>query len=98
WRLLFVERDRIAAVTDDDVNRVARAYFRQPNRTVGLYIPTRESTRLAVPAAPTLESIVGGYRGGTVAEAGEEFDPSPANLDARVKVVNDGNLKAGLLA
>ena len=45
-----------------------------------------------------MESIVGGYQGGTVAEAGEEFDPSPANLDARVKIVNDGNLKAGLLA
>ena len=98
WRLLFIERDRIAAVTAADVNRVAKIYFRQPNRTLGVYIPARESTRLAVPAAPSLESIVGGYQGGTVAEAGEEFDPSPANLDARVKIVNDGNLKAGLLA
>ncbi len=98
WRLLFIERDRTAAVTAADVNRVARTYFRQPNRTVGVYIPTKESTRLVVPAAPALESIVGGYQGGTVAEAGEEFDPTPANLDARVKIVDDGNLKAGLLA
>ena len=33
WRLLFIERDRIAAVTAADVNRVAKIYFRQPNRT-----------------------------------------------------------------
>ena len=50
WRLLFIQRDRIAAVTAADVNRVAKIYFQKPNRTVGVYIPARESTRLAVPA------------------------------------------------
>src|SRR5262249_25493445 len=39
WRLQFLQRDRVAAVTADDVNRVARMYFQRPNRTVGLYIP-----------------------------------------------------------
>ena len=52
WRLLFIQRDRIAAVTASDVNRVAKTYFQKPNRTVGLYIPAKESTRLAVPSAP----------------------------------------------
>ena len=52
WRLLFIQRDRVAAVTAADVNRVAKAYFQKPNRTVGLYIPAKESTRLAVPSAP----------------------------------------------
>ncbi len=37
------------------------------------------------------------YKGGTVGAAGEAFDPSPANLDSRIKIVNDGSLKAGLL-
>ncbi len=34
WRLLFVQRDRINAVTADDVNRVAKTYFQkaQPHR------------------------------------------------------------------
>ena len=97
WRLLFIQRDRVAAVTAADVNRVAKTYFQKPNRTVGLYIPAKESTRLAVPNAPAIDLVVKDYKGGTVAAAGEAFDPSPANLDSRIKVINEGSLKAGLL-
>src|SRR5262249_52518481 len=46
WRLLFIQRDRVAAVTADDVNRVAKRYFQRQNRTVGVYIPTQEAQRL----------------------------------------------------
>jgi zinc protease len=98
WRLLFVQRDRIAGVTAADVNRVARTYFQKPNRTVGLYIPSQESTRLAVPSAPPIDVVVKDYKGGAVAAAGEAFDPSPANLDARIKMIDEPGLKAGLLA
>jgi zinc protease len=97
WRLLFIQRDRVAATTAADVNRVAKAYFQKPNRTVGLYIPASESTRLAVPSAPAIDLVVKDYKGGAVAAAGEAFDPSPANLDSRIKTINDGGLKAGLL-
>ncbi|HEX4610255.1 MAG TPA: pitrilysin family protein, partial [Urbifossiella sp.] len=98
WRLLFIQRDRLAAVTADDVNRVAKTYFQTHNRTVGLFIPEKEPRRLAVPAAPPVETIVKGYQGGAAGAAGEAFDPSPANLDARLKVAEDGGLKAGFLA
>ena len=98
WRLLFLQRDRIAEVKAADVNRVARTYFVKPNRTVGVYIPSTESARLAVPNAPSIESIVKDYKGGTVGAAGEAFDPSPANLETRLKVIEVGGLKAGLLA
>jgi zinc protease len=97
WRLLFIQRDRVATVTAADVNRVAKTYFRTPNRTVGVYVPAKESTRLPVPAAPSIDVVVKDYKGGAVGAAGEAFDPSPANLDARIKIVNDGRLKAGLL-
>jgi zinc protease len=97
WRLLFIQRDQIAAVTAADVNRVAKTYFQKPNRTVGVYIPSNESTRLSVPAAPAIELVVKDYKGGTVGAAGEAFDPSPANLDSRLKVVSEPGLKAGLL-
>src|SRR5579883_1103609 len=98
WRLLFVQRDRVAAVTADDVNRVAGTYFKTPNRTVGVYVPEKEPRRLEVTAAPSVESVVSGYKGREVTAAGEAFDPSPANLDARLKVVDAGALKAGLIA
>jgi zinc protease len=97
WRLLFIQRDRIAAVTASDVNRVAKTYFREPNRTVGVYIPTKESSRLEVPSAAPIDLVVKDYKGGTVASAGEVFDPSPANLDARIRTVDERGLKAGLL-
>src|SRR5207302_3737639 len=80
WRLLFLQRDRLAAVTADDVNRVARTYFKRQNRTVGLYVPEDSPRRLAVPAAPPLEAVVRDYKGGTATAAGEAFDPTPENL------------------
>jgi zinc protease len=98
WRLLFIQRDAIAAVTADDVNRVAKTYFQRPNRTVGLYIPEDRPQRLSVPTAPALDVIVKNYRGGTsTAAAGEAFDPSPENLDARTRIVELGGIKAALL-
>ena len=75
WRLLFIQRDRIAAVTAADVNRVAKTYFQKPNRTVGVYIPAKESTRLAVPAAPAIDLVVKDYKGGTVAAGGRSLRP-----------------------
>jgi zinc protease len=98
WRLLFIQRDRIAAVTADDVNRVAKTYFHKHNRTVGMYIPEDKPARLEIPATPNLEALVKDYKGGTVTAAGEAFDPSPENLDARTKFVDLGGIKAGLLS
>ena len=66
WRLLFLQRDRVAAVTADDVNRVAKTYFQKHNRTVGMYIPAKEPERLAIPPAPAIETVVKDYKGGTV--------------------------------
>lgn len=97
WRLLFIQRDRIEAVKANDVNRVASTYFQKANRTVGTYVPAKESQRLAVPNAPALDTIVKDYKGGQVGAAGEAFDPSPANLESRLKVVESGGLKAGFL-
>jgi zinc protease len=98
WRLLFLQRDAIAAVTPDDVNRVAKTYFQKHNRTVGIYLPEDQPKRLAISAAPPLDALVKDYKGGSVAAAGEVFDPSPENLEARTKIVDLGGIKAGLLA
>jgi zinc protease len=97
WRLLFLQRDRIQAVTAEDVNRMARTYFQRPNRTVGIYIPVEKPERLFIASAPDLESQVKNYKGKEVTAAGEAFDPTPENLDARTKVVQLNGIKAGLL-
>ncbi len=97
WRLLFVQRDRTAAVTAADVNRVAKTYFQPQNRTVGVFVPEKEPRRLAIPAAQPADEVVKGFKGGVVKESGEAFDPTPANLDARLKTTEVGGLKVGLL-
>jgi zinc protease len=97
WRLLFVQRDALASVTAADINRVARTYFQKHNRTVGMYIPEDQPQRLHIPAAPALDTLVKNYKGGTTTAAGEAFDPSPKNLDARTKIMTEPGLKAGLL-
>jgi zinc protease len=83
WRLLFLHRDRLEKVTADDVNRVAQAYLKPDNRTVGLFRPTDVPDRAVVPDVPDMEALLEGYRGRTAVAEGEAFDPSPANVDAR---------------
>ncbi|MDL5045093.1 pitrilysin family protein [Oscillatoria amoena NRMC-F 0135] len=83
WRLLHLTRDRIAAVTAEDVARVATHYLKPDNRTVGLFIPTENPDRAEIPAAPDVEELVKNYKGKQNVAQGEAFDPSPANIDLR---------------
>jgi zinc protease len=85
WRLLFLHRDGIRAVTVDDVRRVAAAYVKPSNRTVGVFIPTAKPDRADVPEAPDLASRVKDYKGNAQVAAGEQFDPSPANIEQHVQ-------------
>jgi zinc protease len=83
WRLLFLHRDRLRQVTSDDVQRVAGRYLKASNRTVGLFIPTPNPDRSEIPPVPNLAEMLKDYKGDAVVSAGEAFDPSPANVDAR---------------
>ena len=49
WRYILRSRDKIAAVTAEDVQRVATTYFTKSNRTVGVLI--KKAERKAVVAA-----------------------------------------------
>jgi len=51
---------------------------------------------LTIAAAPPLESLVKDYKGGSVAAAGEVFDPSPENLDARTQTVDLSGIRPAL--
>ncbi len=83
WRLYFLHRDRLRAVTVADVQRVAGAYFKPSNRTVGLFIPTEKPDRAEIPAAPEVAVLLKDYKGDAAKAQGEAFDPTPANIDAR---------------
>jgi zinc protease len=83
WRLLFLHRDRVEKVTPADVQRVAAAYLKPSNRTVGMFIPTQQPDRAEIPQAPSIATMVGDYKGRAVVQAGEAFDPSPKNIESR---------------
>lgn len=98
WRLFFLQRDRIARVSAADVNRVAAAYLKPANRTLGHFVPTASPERVEVPATPDVERLLAGYRGQAGLAAGEAFDASPANIDARTRHSQlPGGMKLALL-
>ena len=97
WRLVYLYRDRLRQVTPTDVQRVAAAYLKPSNRTVGLFIPDAKPDRATVPAAPDAALQVRGYKGEAPIAAGEAFDATPANIDARTKRSQEGGVKLALL-
>lgn len=94
WRMIFLYRDRMEQVTPDDVVRVANAYFEESNRTLGLYVPTEEPSRVEIPESPDLDELLAGYSGREAMAMGEEFDTSPASIESRVnRTVLAGGMK-----
>jgi zinc protease len=85
WRLFFLYRDRLRAVTVADVRRVADTYLRPANRVLGQFVPTAQPERAQIPETPDLQAALAGYKGSAAVEAGEAFDPSPGNIEARVQ-------------
>jgi len=97
WRLFFLYRDRVEKVTPKDVREVAAKYLRRNNRTLGMYIPTTQPERVAIPPTPDVAAMVKDYKGRDTITAGEVFDVSPANIEQRVQRTQFGGVQAVLL-
>ncbi len=85
WRMQFIHRDRIKAVTPEDVQRVAKAYFKPDNRTIGKFIPTPKPERaeIAWVSDADIATVTKDYKGSAALAEGEVFDPSAANVEKR---------------
>jgi len=98
WRLLFWDRDQLKKVSPSDVQRVASTYLKPSNRTLGMFIPTDSPDRSDVPSAPNVAQLLRQYKGDEALAAGEEFDASPASIEARTKRSQlQGGMKLALL-
>ncbi|MBX3266016.1 MAG: insulinase family protein [Acidobacteria bacterium] len=99
WRLFFINRDRIRNVTPEDVQRVARQYLKQSNRTVAKFIPTETPDRAEIPmvSQDELAKLVNEYKGGEAIAAGEAFDPTPTNIESRTVRSQIGGIKTAFL-
>lgn len=87
WRSYYLFRDRLKEVKLEDVQRVANKYLIQSNRTVGMFIPTENPTRAQIEQVSDnqIAEMFKDFKGGKAVASGEAFDPTPANIEARVK-------------
>lgn len=85
WRLLFLDRDRLRNVTPADVQRVAAAYLKSSNRTIGEFIPEAKPDRAEIASKTDLAAALKDYKGDAAMAAGEAFDPSPKNIESRTE-------------
>ncbi len=98
WRMMFLHRDRIKKVTPADVKRVAGAYLKPSNRTLGIFTPSRDIDRSIIPPTPDLAALFKDYRGSEGLAQGEEFEATPANIESRTKrSKTDVGMKLALL-
>ncbi len=84
WRLAFIFRDRIEAMTLDNLNTAIQRYLINTNRTVGLFVPTKTPIRVDIEHTEGLEELVTAYKGKEAFGAGESFDVSYDNIQNRL--------------
>jgi zinc protease len=84
WRLTFLQHDRVQQVTPEDLVRVAKAYIKDSNLTVGVFIPDPAPDRAAVPNTPELSPLFTNFKSSIAVSRAEEFDPTPANIERRL--------------
>ncbi|QDT64477.1 Protease 3 precursor [Calycomorphotria hydatis] len=98
WRLYFMYRDWLEAVTPEAVNEVAKKYLERENRTAGLFLPTKKSESVTIPQPKELAEVIGDYKGREVIAAGEQFDVSPENIESRAeRLTLDNGVDVALL-
>ncbi len=98
WRLFFLQRDRWKTLKAEDVQNAALAYLKPTNLTVGTYVPDATPDRAPPPPTVDIAGMVKNYKGEPPTAAGEAFDPTPANLEARTQRFELANgIKVALL-
>ncbi|MRX67421.1 zinc protease [Flavobacterium resistens] len=82
YRLGYLYRDAVEKLTKEDIQRVAEKYFRSNNRTVGIFIPSKDEQRLK-PVEYTDDQIVAltkDYKGKALEKEVAAFEASIKNL------------------
>lgn len=100
YRLGFLLRDNIEQLTLADIDRVAKKYFKDNNRTVGLFIPTKDEIRVKSNEFldKDINALVENYKGKEQNENLRPFEASIANLQKNYSTDKLSNgLKYGVI-
>jgi zinc protease len=84
WKLYFLFRDAIEKTTANQVQAAALKYLVRNNRTIGRFVPAEKSERIQIPDRPNVSELVAGYQGRETVSEGEQFDPTPRNIESRL--------------
>jgi zinc protease len=98
WRTFFLIRDRNQAITAEQVQAAAARYLRRDNRTVGLFLDEDKPQRAEIPRVASAAELLKDYQPKQVVSEAEVFDPSPENIERRVKRLEIGGMKVALLS
>ncbi|NVK23834.1 MAG: insulinase family protein [Gammaproteobacteria bacterium] len=88
YRYIFYFRDLVEKVTAEDVQMVAEKYLVQSNRTIGRFIPTKDPVRAEITQAESIDELLKDYKGREAIEAGEVYDNTVPNIQARLQKFN----------
>lgn len=95
YRLGYLYRDAVEKLTKEDIQRVAEKYFRSNNRTVGIFIPSKDEQRVK-PVEYTDDQIVAltkDYKGKALEKEVAAFEASIKNLKQNL---TEGKLTNGV--
>ncbi len=98
WRLLFTNYEELKRITPEDVVGVAQRYFKDSNRTVGMFIPDNAPDRTTVQSAPSMDALLKTYTPDIKINPGEALDPAPASIEKKiVRSTVGGGVRLALL-
>ena len=95
YKLAYLYRDNVEKLTLADVKNAAQKYFKTNNRTIGLFVPSANETRVK-PAEflpSQIASLTSNYKGKDLEKEAAPFEASIANLK---KNVTEGVLSNGM--
>lgn len=95
YRLGMLYRDNLEKLTLEDIQNVAKRYFKSNNRTVGVFIPSQNEVRVKPNEFSTadIQKLTENYKGKAEEEPMAAFEASIANLKSNYK---EGKLSNGL--
>ncbi|ATL43442.1 pitrilysin family protein [Elizabethkingia sp. HX WHF] len=100
YRLGFLYRDNLEKLTKADIERVAQKYFTSNNRTVGVFIPSKDEKRVRSPeySDEKLAELTTSYKGKTIEKEVAPFEASITNLKKNLTEDKTGNgMKYGFI-
>ena len=80
------------------MQRVAAAYLKLSNETVGRFLPTAKPDRAEIPPPADIAAILKDYKGEAAVAAGEAFDVAPDAIESRtIRFELPSGMKAALV-